>query len=185
MCLLSCLFNHNRIKQREAFSYRELCLISAYNSIYSVNTARTYTLAHFSKRQAYHSLFVYCLSVLQYFCTLIHNIYFIIQYMSIIYIIYYKFHHNVWPQIIQANVLPFLWFLSSARSEFCSHLQKEPVSSSASCVHLVCRPELQASVSLFSFFLQAISSHSLLSSLPTTSFPPSSQAQPNISYSNC
>lgn len=52
-------------------------------------TARTYTLAHFSKRQAYHSLFVYCLSVLQYFWTLIHKIYFLIQYMSIIYIMYY------------------------------------------------------------------------------------------------
>jgi len=39
--MLSCLFNHNRINQREAL------VVFAYKDIHSFNAARTYTLAYF------------------------------------------------------------------------------------------------------------------------------------------
>jgi len=54
VCVLSCLFNHNRINQREAL------VVFAYKDIHSFNAARTYTclLPCISKRHKQTAIYL-------------------------------------------------------------------------------------------------------------------------------
>lgn len=142
--------------------------------------AHTFIHAHFSEKTNWPlSASVLCV-ILQCFYIWI-KIYFPIQYMRII-IFIISFHLNVWLQNIKANFLPFLWFWADHPLNLAVIYRKS--------LYLLRLPAcIQfAGLSYLHLFLSFPFSSKL--SPPTASFhpsltysfPPSSQAQPHISY---